>query len=100
MKASLENGAPHEVTGLASTDEDVLHRRSPSPDDFTYRVYRFSHELDQPSKFGARSDGCAAKMDVKALTESVRLLNARHPVRKLDRDGIGQGNREAANYAR
>jgi hypothetical protein len=46
MKTSLEKRRA-DVTGLAVTEEDVFMAVS-SPNDFSYRVYRFDHALENP----------------------------------------------------
>jgi hypothetical protein len=86
MKATLEKRRA-DVTGLAATDEDVF-MAVPAPSDFTYRVYRFSHALEQPKLVVEKLRGCCGQMDVQAHDGKLWIPhNARHTVESLDRDG-------------
>jgi hypothetical protein len=76
-----------EVTGLAVTEED-LFLAAPSTSDYTFRVYRFDHALQNPKLVVEKLRGCCGQMDVQAHDGKLWIPhNARHTVENLDRDG-------------
>jgi hypothetical protein len=86
MKTSLESRRS-DVTGIAATDEDIFIA-TPSATDFTYRIYRFDHELKSPKLVVEKLRGCCGQMDVQAHAGKLWIPhNARHAVENLDRDG-------------
>jgi len=86
MRKDLEQRRS-QVTGLAVTDQD-LFMAAPSATDFTFRVYRFDHELQNPKLVVEKLRGCCGQMDVQAHDGKLWIPhNARHSVEKLDRDG-------------
>ena len=86
MKTSLEQRRA-EVTGLAVTEQDVF-MAVPAPGDFTYRVYRFSHNLQEPKLVVEKLRGCCGQMDIQAHEGKLWIPhNARHTVESRDRDG-------------
>ena len=86
MKESLEKRRS-EVTGLAVTDHD-LFMAVPAPSDFTFRVYRFDHALQNPKLVVEKLRGCCGQMDVQSHDGNIWIPhNARHAVESRDRDG-------------
>lgn len=86
MKTSLEQRRA-DVTGLAVTEQDVF-MAVPSPSDFTYRVYRFDHALENPKLAVEKLRGCCGQMDIQAHAGKLWIPhNARHQVESRDRDG-------------
>jgi hypothetical protein len=86
MKENLERRRG-EVTGLASTEQDVF-MAVPSPNDFTFRVYRFSQALQEPKLVVQKLRGCCGQMDIQAHNGKLWVAhNARHSVQSMDRDG-------------
>jgi hypothetical protein len=86
MKTSLEQRRG-DVTGVAVTDQDVFIA-VPAPNDFTYRVYRFDHELKNPKLVVEKLRGCCGQMDIQAHEGKLWIPhNARHTVESHDRDG-------------
>jgi hypothetical protein len=86
MKTNLEQRRA-EVTGLAVTEQD-LFMAAPSASDFTFRVYRFDHSLQNPKLVVEKLRGCCGQMDVQAHDGKLWIPhNARHAVENLDRDG-------------
>jgi len=86
MKTNLEHRRA-EVTGLAVTDQD-LFVAAPSASDFTFRVYRFDHALQNPKLIVEKLRGCCGQMDVQAHDGKLWIPhNARHAVENLDREG-------------
>ena len=86
MKTNLERRRA-EVTGLAVTDQDVF-MAVPAPSDFTYRVYRFSHALQEPKLVVEKLRGCCGQMDIQAHDGKLWIPhNARHTIESHDRDG-------------
>jgi hypothetical protein len=86
MKDSLEKRRSL-VTGLSATEQDVF-MAVPSPVDFTFRVYRFSHSLEQPKLVVDKLRGCCGEMDLQANDGKLWIPhNARHTVESHDRDG-------------
>jgi hypothetical protein len=86
MKASLEQRRS-EVTGLAVTDQDVF-MVVPTPNDFTYRVYRYNHALADPKAVVEKLRGCCGLLDISAHDGKLWIAhNARHTVESRDRDG-------------
>jgi hypothetical protein len=86
MKTNLERRRV-DVTGLAVTDED-LFMAVPAPSDFSYRVYRFDHALQNPKLVVEKLRGCCGQMDIQAHDGKLWIPhNARHTVESLDRDG-------------
>src|SRR6185295_18674719 len=64
MKTSLENRRS-EVTGLTVTDQDVFIA-VPSPSDFSFRVYRFDHALQNAKLVVEKLHGCCGQMDIQS----------------------------------
>jgi hypothetical protein len=86
MVSSLENRR-NEVNGLAATDQDVFMTVG-APSDFTFRVYRFDHALQNPKLVVEKLRGCCSTMDVQAHDGKLFVAhNARHQVEVRDRDG-------------
>lgn len=86
MRASLERRRA-DVTGLAVTERDVFMAVG-APDDFTYRVYRFDHALQNPKKVVEKLRGCCSQMDIQAHDGNLWIPhNARHAVESRDREG-------------
>jgi hypothetical protein len=86
MKTSLEKRRS-DVTGLAVTEQDVF-MAVPSPSDFSYRVYRFSHALAEPKLVVDKLRGCCGQMDLQSHEGKLWIPhNARHQVESHDRDG-------------
>jgi hypothetical protein len=86
MKTSLEKRRG-DVTGLAVTEQDVF-MAVPSPNDFTYRVYRFSDALAEPKLVVDKLRGCCGQMDIQSHEGKLWIPhNARHQVESHDRDG-------------
>jgi hypothetical protein len=86
MKANLEQRRG-EVTGLAATGQDVF-MAVPSPNDFTFRVYRFDHALQNPKLVVDKLRGCCGQMDIQSHDGNLWIPhNARHAVEAHDRDG-------------
>lgn len=85
-KASL-NQRRAEVTGLAATEQDVF-MAVPTPNEFTYRVYRFDQALQNPTLVVEKLRGCCAQMDIQARDGKLWIPhNGRHSVETRDRDG-------------
>ena len=86
MKKMLEHRRG-DVTGLTATDQDVF-MAVPSPNDFTFRVYRFSHALQDSKLVVDKLRGCCGQMDVQSHDGNLWIPhNARHAVESHDRDG-------------
>jgi hypothetical protein len=86
MKASLEKRRA-DVTGLAVTEEDVFMAVG-SPNDFSYRVYRLDHALENPKLVVEKLRGCCGQMDIQAHAGKLWIAhNSRHQVESRDRDG-------------
>lgn len=86
MRQSLE-GRRSDVTGVAVTGQDVF-MAVPAPNDFTFRVYRFDHALQNPKLVVEKLRGCCGQMDIQAHDGKLWIPhNARHQVENLDRDG-------------
>jgi hypothetical protein len=86
MKTNLEKRRA-DVTGLSVTDQDVF-MAVPSPSDFTYRVYRYSHALAEPKLVVDKLHGCCGQMDIQSHDGKLWIPhNARHTVESHDRDG-------------
>ncbi len=76
-----------QVTGLAVTEQDVF-AAVPAPNDFTYRVYRFTRGLTEPKLIVEKLRGCCGQMDIQAHAGQLWIAhNARHSVECRDRDG-------------
>ncbi len=76
-----------EVTGLAVTEEDVFIAVG-APNDFTYRVYRFNHALEEPKLVVEKLRGCCGQMDLQGAGNQLWIPhNARHRVEAHDREG-------------
>jgi hypothetical protein len=85
-KASLERRRS-DVTGLAATDQDVF-MAVPTPNEFTYRVYRFDHALQNPQLVVEKLRGCCGQLDIQARDGKLWIPhNGRHTVEMRDRDG-------------
>jgi hypothetical protein len=86
MKTSLEKRRA-DVTGLAVTDQDVF-MAVPTPNAFTYQVYRFDHTLQNAKLVVEKLRGCCGQMDIQTFAGNLWIPhNARHRVESLDRDG-------------
>ena len=76
-----------DVTGLAVTEQDVF-MAVPTPNEFTYRVYRFDHALQNPTLVVEKLRGCCGQMDIQARDTKLWIPhNGRHSVEMRDRDG-------------
>jgi hypothetical protein len=85
-KASLERRRA-DVTGLAATEQDVF-MAVPTPSEFTFRVYRFDHALQNPKLVVEKLRGCCGQMDIQARDGKLWIPhNGRHTVEMRDRDG-------------
>jgi hypothetical protein len=86
MKEQLERRRA-DVTGIAVTDQDVFVC-CPAPSDFSFRVYRFNHDLKAPKLILEKLRGCCGQMDIQAADGNLWVPhNARHRVECHDRDG-------------
>ncbi len=86
MKATLERRRG-EVTGLAITGQDVFIT-VPTPNEFTFQVYRFDQTLANPKLVVEKLRGCCGQMDVQAHDGKIWIPhNARHAIEARDRDG-------------
>jgi hypothetical protein len=86
MKRSLERRRG-DVTGLAVTDQDVFMAVG-APNDFTYRVYRLDHALQNPKMVVEKLRGCCGQMDIQTHKGELWIPhNARHMVQSFDREG-------------
>ena len=86
MKTSLEKRRA-EVTGLTVTEQDVF-MAVPAPSDFSYRVYRLDHALQNPKLVVEKLRGCCGQMDIQSHDGKLWIPhNARHAVECHDRDG-------------
>lgn len=86
MKANLERRRA-DVTGLAVTEQDVFMAVG-APSDFSYRVYRFDHALENPKLVVEKLRGCCGQMDIQTHDGKLWIPhNARHSVESRDRDG-------------
>lgn len=76
-----------DVTGLAVTEQDVF-MAVPTPNEFTYRVYRFDHALGNLTLVVEKLRGCCGQMDIQSHDGRLWIPhNARHQVEARDRDG-------------
>lgn len=86
MKTALEKRRS-EVTGLAATEQDVF-MAVPSATDFSFRVYRFTPDLEDPKLVVQKLRGCCGTMDVQAHEGKMWIPhNARHAIENYDREG-------------
>ena len=86
MKASFTQRRS-EVTGLAATEQDVF-MAVPTPNEFTFRVYRFDQALQNPKLVVEKLRGCCGQMDIQARDAKLWIPhNGRHAVEARDRDG-------------
>jgi hypothetical protein len=86
MKTNLEQRRA-EVTGLAVTDQD-LFMAVPATSDFSFRVYRLDHALQNPKLVVEKLRGCCGQMDIQSHDGKLWIPhNARHAVETRDRDG-------------
>jgi hypothetical protein len=86
MKTNLEKRRA-EVTGLAVTEQDVF-MAVPATSDFSYRVYRLDHALQNPKLVVEKLRGCCGQMDIQAHDGKLWIPhNTRHTVENRDRDG-------------
>jgi len=86
MKEQLERRRA-DCTGLAVTDQDVFVC-VPTPNDFTYCVYRFDHDLKNSKLIVEKLRGCCGQMDIQAYGGNLWVPhNSRHRVECHDRDG-------------
>lgn len=86
MKSSLESRRK-DVTGLAVTEQDVFMAVG-APNDFSYRVYRLNHALENPKLVVEKLRGCCGQMDIQSHEGKLWIPhNARHQVESRDRDG-------------
>ena len=86
MKKQLEDRRA-DFTGIAVTDKDVFVC-VPTPNDFTFRVYRFDHDLKESKLIVEKLRGCCGQMDIQAYGDNLWVPhNARHRVECHDRDG-------------
>lgn len=86
MKTNLEKRRG-DVTGVAVTDQDVFMAVG-APSEFTYRVYRLDHALENPKMVVEKLRGCCGQMDIQSHAGNLWIPhNARHTVEARDRDG-------------
>lgn len=86
MQVSLEKRRA-DVTGLAVTEKHVFVA-VPTPSDFTYRVYRFDHTLENPKLVVEKLRGCCGQMDIQTHDGKLWIPhNARHSVECRDSEG-------------
>ena len=86
MKTSLE-ARRSEVNGIAVSDQDVF-MAVPSPTDFSFRVYRLTHSLEQPKLVVEKLRGCCGTMDIQTHEGKMWIPhNARHAIEQFDREG-------------
>ncbi|MBE0542563.1 MAG: hypothetical protein IH623_14475 [Verrucomicrobia bacterium] len=86
MLTSLEKRRT-DVAGLAATEQDVFMAVG-APSDFTYRVYRFNHALENPKLVVEKLRGCCGQMNIQSHADNLWIPhNARHQVESRDRDG-------------
>ena len=86
MKEQLQQRRA-DFTGIAVTDQDVFVC-VPTPNDFTFRVYRFDHDLKASKLILEKLRGCCGQMDIQAYDGNLWVPhNARHRVECHDRDG-------------
>jgi len=86
MKADLEKRRA-DVTGLAVTAQDVFMAVG-APSNFTFRVYRLDHALQNPKLVVEKLRGCCSQMDIQAHDGKLWIPhNARHAIESRDRDG-------------
>jgi hypothetical protein len=86
MLTSLEKRRT-DVAGLAATEQDVFMAVG-APSDFTYRVYRFNHVLENPKLVVEKLRGCCGQMNIQSHADNLWVPhNARHQVESRDRDG-------------
>ena len=86
MKEQLERRRG-DCTGIAVTDRDVFVC-VPTPNDFTYRVYRFDHDLKGPKLIVEKLRGCCGQMDIQAYDGNLWVPhNSRHRIECHDREG-------------
>jgi hypothetical protein len=86
MKEQLQQRRA-DFTGIAVTDQDVFVC-VPTPNDFTFRVYRFDHDLKESKLIVEKLRGCCGQMDIQAYGGNLWVPhNARHRVECHDRDG-------------
>ncbi|MGV3754649.1 MAG: hypothetical protein ACO1QS_04655 [Verrucomicrobiota bacterium] len=86
MKRALEQRRTS-VTGLTVTDKDVF-MAVPTPNEFTFQVYRFDHALQNPKVVVEKLRGCCGQMDIQSHNGNLWIPhNARHAVEARDRDG-------------
>jgi len=101
MRSSLESRRK-DVTGLAVTEQDVFMAVG-APNDFSYRVYRLDHALENPKLVVEKLRGCCGQMDIQSHEGKLWIPhNARHQVESRDRDGkellkFGKAGRVKAN---
>lgn len=76
-----------EVTGLAVTKQDVF-LACPSPNDFSFCVYRLDRQLANAKLVVEKLRGCCGQMDIQANDDKLWIPhNARHQVECRDREG-------------
>lgn len=86
MKDMLERRRA-DFTGIAVTDQDVFVS-VPTPNDFTFRVYRFDRDLKGSKLIVEKLRGCCGQMDIQAHDGNLWVPhNSRHRVECHDRDG-------------
>ena len=86
MQTSLESRRK-DVAGLAATEQDVFMAVG-APSEFTYRVYRFDHALENPKLVVEKLRGCCGQMNIQSHAGNLWIPhNARHQVESRDRDG-------------
>jgi len=86
MQTSLESRRK-DVAGLAATEQDVFMAVG-APSDFTYRVYRFDHALENPKLVVEKLRGCCGQMNIQSHAGNLWIPhNARHQVESRDREG-------------
>lgn len=86
MRTSLETRRK-DAAGLAATEQDVFMAVG-APSDFSYRVYRFNHALENPKLVVEKLRGCCGQMNIQSHGDNLWIPhNARHQVESRDREG-------------
>lgn len=80
------------VASLAATGRD-LFVALPAPQDFSWRVYRYGHDLGAPELVAQKLRGCCGEMNLGADAQNLYVAhNGRHRVERRDRHGAEVGH--------
>lgn len=86
MKRSLDQRRSS-FTGLTVSDQDVFVA-VPTPNEFTYQIYRYDHALQNQKLVVEKLRGCCGQMDIQSHKGNLWIPhNARHAIESHDRDG-------------